>query len=214
MTIEELFRRLSFGEISNLAVAVEGGALKPAQHPRIIQHANEALIRLYSRFILSEKSEVITALEGTVDYPLVATDVIRILAVYNTYGQSFAINSTHVPDGLSTPLPGTLRIPNVSTDAPIIPGTQLDVIYQAKHPVLVLNENLDQEIMLPEVLDEALTAYIAAQMYKNVNTPEAINAAAGHWARYQLVCDEAERYALVNTGSISPNGKFGDRGWV
>jgi hypothetical protein len=218
MTLEELFKALSYGELSNLAVAVEAtGTIKPAQQARIVHFANEALTRLHTRFILSEKSEVITTVEDQVEYPLVAEDSIRILALYNAYGQSYAFGASHDPDGISAPTANLIRIPNVADDGVITPGTELDVIYQAKHALLTTPTAEDvatQEITLPEVLHEALTSYIASQMYKSINTPEAQAAFAASYARYQLTCDEAERYSLVNTGTMSPNGKFGDRGWV
>ena len=64
MKLPDLYRELSYGELSNLALGVEGsGAIAEEHQPRIVQFANEALLKLYSRFILKESTLIISAYE-------------------------------------------------------------------------------------------------------------------------------------------------------
>ena len=55
MEVLELFRRLSYGELSNLSLGSEGvGAIKDEERGKLISHTNEALLRLHGRFLLRE----------------------------------------------------------------------------------------------------------------------------------------------------------------
>lgn len=233
MKVEDLYRQLSFGELSNLAVAVDGtGTLKESQHARVIHHANEALIRLYSRFMIQEKSVILEVYEDTTQYHLVKKfaetvwqpgddghpwikdaaapfqeDVIQVLSAYNAYGQALMLNDPSDPNSLMTPKATTLIVPNQE------PGVLLDITYQARHPLLVANQ-LNQEIELPLELHEAMTSYIAAKMYGNMNTPDAQTASLQFQARFQAICDEAVEYNRVSIGGLVRNVKFQNRGWV
>jgi hypothetical protein len=218
MNVEELFTKLSYGELSNLDVAVEGtGTIRTEKHPAMIHHANEALKRLYSRFLLSEKTEQVTMVDGTTEYTLAAEDVLRVLAIYSAYGHTIRFETTQQP--LAVTVRGrTLLIPIIDKDGPVHPDSQIEVVYQAKHPVLTYTNDpaadLAQEIVVPDCLEEALTAYVASQVYKNMNTPEALTATAGHYSRFEQVCAEVERERLVSSGAVTANTKFSDRGWM
>jgi hypothetical protein len=71
MKISDLFRRLSYGELSNLAISAEGsGTLVETKHAQIIQYANEGLLRLFSRFNLREKHLLIEQVAHITNYHL------------------------------------------------------------------------------------------------------------------------------------------------
>ena len=52
MTLRELLKELSLGELSNLAAGIEGyGEIRGDKIPNVVSMINEALLRLYSKFI-------------------------------------------------------------------------------------------------------------------------------------------------------------------
>lgn len=208
ITVEDLFQRLSFGELSNLAMAVDAtGTIQAARRPQVIHFANEALTRLYSKFLLEEGSTEITVVDGQISYPL-PLDALQVLEVYDSFGLSVPLNNRTDPDKMIvTPTGRTLTISNAE------PDTVLEVVYQAKHAVLAA-EPLDQQIFLPDGLYEALTSYIAAKMWGNLNTPEAMATSAMHQARYDAICNEGIQEGWINSGNLIRNVKFRNRGWV
>lgn len=213
MRTEELYRRLSYGELANHAVSVDAtGTIKQAAQPRVLQFANEALGKLYSRFLLAEGEEPVTLVAGQTRYPLRAADAIKILAVYTAFGESLPLDEAAHPGGLAVPAPNVLQVP-VEADHPTFPpGAVLDVAYQSRHPVLT--GALDQEIALPEALEEALTAYVGFKVYRAMNTQEAQQLAAGLEQRFRQVCDDSLLESLVHQGGFVGNTKFAARGWV
>ena len=56
MKLLDLFERLSFGELSNLAIGMEGaGTIRESDQRKVLAHVNDGLLQLYSRFILQTK---------------------------------------------------------------------------------------------------------------------------------------------------------------
>lgn len=234
LTVTDLFRILSYGEFSNLALGSDGtGTITTAAQPRIVQHANEALLRLYSKYILSEKDVIVELVEGIthyhldsrysetsynpaeVEYPYIkdmgreafTNDVIRVLAVYDSLGNKLPLNDTELANAVFTPQARVLQVPY------FIEEVSLSVLYQASPPVL---SHLDpgDEIELPDVLHGALTAYIAWKIYSSMNTAEATNKALEHKARYEEICAEAISEDLVATSVSTTNTRFAKRGWI
>lgn len=73
MYVSDLFRQLSYGELSTLSMATNvPGAIDPLQQPKLIIHANEALLRLYSRFVLKEADLMLQMLDGVTNYHLLS----------------------------------------------------------------------------------------------------------------------------------------------
>lgn len=236
MDLNQLFRELSFGELSNLSLANEGnGSIRDQDQPRLIQFTNEALLRLYSRFTLKENDVLVELVEHITNYHLLKKfaetsaawtdesflyikdlfrepfeeDVIRILSVTDSFGCRLPLND---PDNLNsafTPQGNVLQVPNPTQ------GLALAVLYQAKHAPLVLSDPLDlaQEIIVPDVLHSALRAYIAYQVYNGSNTQEAKTIGQEHLARYEAICGEAIDRDLVSTSQSSTNTRFHRNGW-
>lgn len=234
INVTDLFRILSYGEFSNLAIGSDGtGTLTAAAKPRVVQHANEGLLRLYSKYILSEKDVIIELVEGIthyhldsrfsetvynpaeVAYPYIkdmgretfSNDVIRVLAVYDSLGTKRPLNDTEYSDSVFTPQARVLQVPW------FIPEVSLSVLYQARPPILSHLEPAG-EIELPDFLHGALTAFIAYKVYSGMNTAEATNKALEHKARYEEICAEALSEDLVATSISTTNSLFDKRGWI
>lgn len=220
MKVADLFRALSYGDLSNSSIAVDAtGTIKEQYHPHIIQFANDALLRIYSHFLLLRKSVFIVQDKNIHLYPLkpgepfiedpdFEGDVIRILGVYNAFGMPLPLDDTRNPKSMSTPQNHVLHIPEPEH------GVRLEIEYQARHPILD-PKDFDQEIEIPVELEEALRAYIAYRVFAGINTPEAIQASNAHLARFQNILANGEQAGWINTNSIGGyNSKFESRGWV
>jgi hypothetical protein len=237
MELKELYRRLSYGELSNLALAGEGvGSIIESARPRIINYANEALLRLHSRFVLRQNVLIIKqiehltyyymlgrfALSALTDPPCENTphlyiqdsteepfldDVIKILEVRDTRDCVLPLNDADDPKSLFTPQPNLLQIPDPK------PDEYLAVGYQARHPKI---EYLDHcvEIDLPYTLEGALTAYIAYKVFDHMNGQDNTLKAQGHLANYEMICNEVTEHDLVSqTQNNSTPTKFERRGF-
>ncbi|AZO48057.1 hypothetical protein [Mesorhizobium sp. M4B.F.Ca.ET.058.02.1.1] len=72
MKIVDLFRQLSFGELSNLAISESGsGQIILEKRPQLVQYTNDALLAIYSRFLLSEKDLLIELVNQITNYHLI-----------------------------------------------------------------------------------------------------------------------------------------------
>lgn len=233
ITVKELFARLSYGPLTNLAISNEGaGGIIATKQAAIIHYTNEALLRLYSKFILSEKEMIIEMQDGISSYLLTSEhafsktdndavtyirdtvllpyedDLIKILAVFNSSGCRLPLNDDAACDSLFTPQFNLLQIPCV------VPEATLHVIYQARHVKLSPNPiNLDAIITFPEVLEEALLAYISHKVFSHMNGQEHAAKAAGHLANYEAICREVAEQDTVNSSISQTNTKFCDRGF-
>uniref|UniRef100_A0AB39ACI6 Virion structural protein n=1 Tax=Erwinia phage Fifi051 TaxID=3238787 RepID=A0AB39ACI6_9CAUD len=234
MNVEQLFTNLSYGELSNLSLSADGsGSIQEERQPRIILYANEGLLRLYSRFLLLEKDVLIEMVEHITNYHFLKKfteshhdpesehypyikdligepyeeDMLKILAVYNSLGQKVPLNDNERIDSVFTPRDKLLQVPRP------IDGASLSVLYQAKHPTLTIDD-LQQEIILPVVLEGALTAYIAYKVFSHMNTDVSSQKAQEHIQIFNNICDEVEDRDMVGSSVATTNARFGKRGWV
>lgn len=230
MNIAELYKKLSYGELSNLSIASEGnGVIIDSKKPAIIQHAEEALLRLHSRFILKEKELLIEQVIGITDYFIDEAntvsqgntnhkfildsinpykgDAIKILSVYNENDFNIPLNDVNNKYSYYTPKPLVLQIP-----APRA-GMVIGVNYQARHIKLDI-ENEEQIIDIPDVLVPAMTAYIAHKIFSNMVGQENIAKGLEQLDIYESICSEVIEQDLVNSSISTTNNKFHYRGFV
>jgi len=232
MDINNLFEKLSYGELSNLSISDEGsGTIVAAKRPRIIHYANTALLRIFSRMLLKENSLLITQMENVTLYRLdkkhsvtnpVAgyysyiqdtadnlfdNDVIRITSVYDQNGVELPINDLDDPLSVFIPQPDVLQLSHP------VDGAPLGVSYQARHAPLNYNTP-SQVIEIPEVLEEALTALISYFVFSHMNTQESAAKAMEHMTRYEAIVSEViDRDLVIESVSTSSN-RFARNGWV
>ena len=234
MLLEDLYQRLSYGELNNLSMAADGnGSILESSQPRIVMYANEALVRLYTTFVLRTNSLIITPLDHVTNYHLkkrfafserdrsdedffyiqdlddepFQEDVIKVLEVYDGTGAAVPLNDAEQPLSIFTPQTLMLQIPNAWN------GQVLSLMYQASHPKLN-HTNPHSIIELPEVLHGALTAFIAHKVYSHMNTVEATNKAQEHLAFYESVCGEVNQHDTLNGSVSTTNQRFEERGWI
>ena len=186
MIVEDLFRQLSFQELSNLSIGREGaGEIAEAQQPKVLSITNSALLDLHTRFILRRGEETLETIPGQLSYQLAGADVIRVLEVYRMDDPETREDESHLY-GINRTGPETgVRVDNNN----VIrfrhdPGEQkLRVEYQAQHPTLEVGGSLDTEIELESYLHEALRVRVAmhTQAWPRTSTAEASTRPRARW---------------------------------
>jgi hypothetical protein len=233
MLLSEFFKRLSYGELSNLSLGSEGaGTIATGKQNKIVSYTNEALLRLHSRFLLIEKDVLIEQQDGQTLYKLDSkyalsntsaddddliyindlgdpfqNDVIKIMGVTNALGYTMVINDAEEPTSLFTPMPDTLQVPHPIQSAP------LSIIYQARHPIIPY-DNLSAEIMLPTILEPALSKYVSYLTYSHMNGQENTVKAAEHMSAYESICVEINANDLMSSSHSTTNTRFEKGGWA
>lgn len=235
MKVEELFSKLSYGELSNLNIGNDGrGSIQDEAHPKLVGYADEGLLSLYGRFILRESDLIIETRKHITNYHLVEqyaessnsnepypyikdlpgepfkNDVIKILTVYDMHGNKLPLNDVDDRFSLFTPMPQTLQVPRP------VEGAGYSIGYQARHLPLVQegDELLTQTINLPFVLERALQFYVAAKVYSHMNGQENQAKSAEHMQSYEQVCVEVQSNDLVSQSFSTSHSKLNDRGFV
>lgn len=232
MLVSELFTRLSYGELSNLSLSGEGsGTIVEDKQPKIIGYANEALLRLYSRFVLKMNDVIIWPIEHITFYRLDSQfaesnenaeegadlyihdtpfkpfqdDVIRILSASDINGVPLPLNDADNPNSIYTPQPTVVQLPSPKETL------QVALLYQARH--VPLTEPTDV-IDIPATLEKALSSYIAHLVFSHMNGQEHAAKAAEHLMSYEHICTEIEQKDLVSNSQSNSNTKFAQRGFV
>lgn len=232
MNLTELFNKLALGELSNLALA-EGGVIAEGNKESIVLHANAGLELLYSRFLLKDGALVIhQQTNDRTSYPLdsdyaqsntnpantkpryiidlaepFTDDVVKILAVYDEFGNKLPLNEPDNPASLFTPQPTILQVPHPSE------GKPLSVMYQAAHPKVRLTTP-STELELPRFLHGALTAFIAHKVFGFMNTQESNAKSRDHLNTYESICVAAIEQDLISAGWNTGTTRFIRNGWV
>lgn len=233
MELTELYSQLSFGELSNLSLSNNGdGTIVEEKKPQIVGFANEALLRLYTRFVLKQNDLILEMRPNTTFYHLLSRyaeqswdstseipypyirdlarekfteDVLRVMAVYDNNGNERPLDDRERYDSIFVPQPNTVQNPTPKI------GEFLNVMYQAKHAKLD-TENVTT-IELPDVLHEAFKAYIAYKVTGSMNTNEMLAVSQGHFAMYENICQELVDRDILGQTQTSTNVKFRKRGF-
>lgn len=231
MYLKDYLTELSYKELSNLALSDNGsGTIKPDRIPFVVSCINEALLRLYSKFMLKEGSLIVELRKWLSEYNLNSAyaysntlsidkyivdgdhpftdDLIKVLEVSDRYGRDVPLNNASNSMSVFTPRPDVLQVPN-----PSLYGGLLSLIYQARHPVLNFEQNPNQEIELPDTLMGALSAYVAYSVYNCINTEEATNAAQKYMQVYVALIQETTEADTMNTSISQDNSRFLKNGW-
>ena len=235
MLLNDLYQKLSYGELSNLAIGMEGtGQITEEGKPRIVNYANDGLIRLYSEFLIREKEVMVLMFKEVTFYHLITrfavnageeadlesrrylldlpeepfeNDVLKVLTVFSSTRKRLPLNDTDQPGSVFTPQPTILQVPFP------VEGGVLTVSYQANHPVLDV-EVPGGRIDLPDVLNGALTAWIAYKVFSHMNTQESTAKAQEHLEIYQAVVEQTKQMDLVNASTSTTTHVFEKRGFV
>lgn len=230
ITVAEFYTRMSYGQLSNLAMAETPGQLSATGKPKVLAAANDALLRLYSRFVLKEANVLIemhshitfyhlikrfSRTEGStseeyryiLDLPweVFEDDVIKPTKVTDSTGNELKLNDPTDPWSVTTPQGKILQVPRP------VNYRALSVLYQASHKKLVEETDV---IEVPETLLEALCEYTAYKVFSHMNTPESVQKGMLHEQNFEKICADVIAQDLVHTSISAANTRFTKNGWI
>jgi len=231
MTLYELITDMAKSELSNLQLA-ENGVIKEESIPTVIGLINEAMLRLHTRFILSQKQLILKTVTHITNYHLTRKfaesntestepykyildltgepfkdDVIRVFEVYTEEGNPLPLNDRTCAYSLYTPVSNIIQVPNPDV------SNSLTVIYQAKAEKIT-EDLMEEDLDIPWFLLSAVRAYVAYKIFTNMVTQESSIKAQEHLKLFEGICMEAVSTGLVLTGEPNINCKFTVRGFV
>lgn len=242
LTVEKLFRDLSFGELSNLSLGSDGtGTIDESQYPKLIQYTNEAMRRLHGKFLLKENDILVEQKAHITNYHLrtkyaesagaevpyryikdlpgepFTDDVVKVIAVYRADGYRYPLNDAGQMDSLFTPSPTILQVPKPYE------GLAMSVHYQAYHTPLADGQDgrgvtsqqiLDQWIELTPMLHGALQSYVAGKVFSHMGGQENMLKSQEHMANYEAICAEVMMNDLVTQTFDTTTDKLEQKGFV
>lgn len=236
MNVGDLFLRLSYGELSNLALGQSGtGVVLNKDQGRIVTYANAALIELYSRFIHKrsfvdvELQEDVTIyrlssayavsqteanptkphyLKDTIEEPF-EDDVIKIISYSyeNKDPNADPCVQQQVLDSIRR-----LSFDSFKVTAPKA-GAVINIEYQAKHAPLSLPADRSEMIYLAPLLWSALDAHICAAAYSSMNGEANAVKAQGLSIKYESLVAQAKQDDLLQEMTEKDNDKLQQFGW-
>lgn len=233
MKLSELMKKLSYGELSNLALSGEGsGSIIESAQPRIILLVNDALKDIFSKFNLNQRTTLIQSLDWKSFYELrkefavmdpteglkyildtpnniFMDDIVKITQITNEVGAILPLNDSEQWASVFTPKYNVVQLTH--------PGSSqvFSVSYQALHPTLFMEGEglLDQEISIPSILEPALRMKIALPIFSAMSGQEYSIKAQQLESAYEGQLAEIEQKNLIANSVVPTNVKLMLRGF-
>jgi len=239
MTLLDVFRDLTYGELQGLAIGNlipddNESSPDPKDYANVMSHINLGLKEIYKRLFLSSKEVIIQQYDHiekyVLDYKYAASntlspepykyitdsiydpfmdDVLKIEEVFNEGGEKMFLNDSTEPWSVYTPSYRTVQIPFPHN------SNSMTVHYRASHPTLVYTADMDPdeiEIMLPDGLMEALLLYVAHRAYGSLNTDD--NSQGNNYRKlFEASMKQVELLGLQVQPEYS-NVRLDKTGWV
>lgn len=232
MRLSQLLKELSYSEFSNLAVGESGsGDIAESRLPSVVLAINNALLRIYSKFLQNHKQVVIKKLAGQVKYvissefsesagatnPFVmdaddpfTDDILKIISIRYRCPQT---NEFLDADKRFRKKPITVNVPRTVNLPDEVPTDELLYVkYRASHPLVVLED--DTFIEAPPSAFEAIKAYVAYKEYSAMNTETGVAKGQEYLELYNSLCAELADRDTIGVTEEFKDTKFQDRGYV
>jgi hypothetical protein len=240
MTLKDIFRDLSYGELQGLAIGNlipddNESEPDPKSYKQIMSHINRALTKIYSRFLLSSKETYIEQSEAIAEYildaryaqsnldsPILLAD--RYIADSSAYPfKDDVLKIEQCYDEVGNILFLNDPTEDMSLYTPSFRSLQMPypnefnviaVQYRASHPRLVYTPDQDADeilVAVPESLYEALLYYVA---YRASPQPiGGVDGAQTFLQLYEQACQAVEKQGLYIQAETA-NWRFDAKGWV
>lgn len=230
-TLGDVFRDLSYGHLSNLSIGGDGkGSIPQTHQERILALVNQGVTKLSSRFVVREKILYLRTTKDKLEYSLVPahadndptvgekyiTDTVEnpftdeisnILIIMDENNDELIINNREVSGSVMIRNETELKFAEIDKDA------TFEVVYQP-YPVMMESVDPAQVIRIPDVLYEALEAYVGYRVYGAMNGPEHKMRADDLKMSYEMICNDALEKGLVKLSVIGGNSKLEFRGFA
>jgi hypothetical protein len=235
MKLGELFKKLSYIELSNLSLSGEGsGAINEASQSRLITATNDALKDVFTRLVLHERQLIVKTLDWKnlyylrkehamldptpgylkyiIDTPAnkFTGDLVKILAVYNEIGEELPMNDQEQWASVFTPQYDCVQFNHPGYDQ------IFNVAYQALHPELLdMGDNLlDQVLLVPPTLEDLLRTKVAYCVFSAMSGQDYSIKAQALEAKYESLYNLIDQKNLLGGVSMATNVKLHRRGFV
>ena len=210
MKVEELLISLSQTELSNLAIGNDGdGRICDKDVDKLLIYLTDGLTKLFSKFVLRTVTTPLAIVPNVVHYSPNFPYTFKILKVYSEVLKVFLpINNESSSLGVSIDAGMQITLATTPTEADVYTCTR-----HLNHEK-VTKDNLDMVLDVPDVLMDALRAYMAFKVYHNMNTQEAAAIAKVHLGNYTSILTDVRAEDLVMDSIIGSNQKFDNNGGV
>lgn len=212
MLVSDLFKKLSFGELSNMSIGMDGsGDIAEESKEKVLSYINDSLLILFTRYILKKKSSVISLVQGIYEYPILDDELLRILVITNNKGTEYNITDD-TPYGFSANPANVLYVDCIPEKA-----TDLTITYQARHEILTTTEEVSYDgltVNIPPYLEEPLRNLVASKVFRFMGGDVNMNRAIELINTYNAICELLEARGLVQIEIEFYNNKLKDRGFI
>jgi hypothetical protein len=240
MNIDDLFKTLSFGELSGLSISDEGsGTIKTEKQSSIVYYASQALTGLYSKFphkidyvILEQFADVTRYtletkhavsdtsgnalnrhIKDTAEDPFLG-DVLRILSVraFDDLGV-LQDQDLLMNDILDQPYLRTLSYKSLKFET-VTAGKRFLIQVQQNHPKLSIPVDPTEEIILAPILEEALSYKVAARVFHSMNGESNVMKGSRLDAQYEAILASVTREDMLQVNLAGNKDQFKLSGFV
>lgn len=232
MTFAELTQRLALGELRQTGAVEKNNPseIKEEYRPAILNHTNQGLTALHSKFVLSLREVMIETSVGVSTYflrkefaqtnetsvPLkyivdsegapFEEDIIKILDAYDANGDVMFIDDLEEDNSFFTVQYDALQIPDA------LLGQRFAIIVQNNHYKLT-GTNPCEEIHVPPFFEEALQYYVASKTMSGFNSPELAVKGQEYMGYYMNSLNDAINMDIARTSVTSNQTKLMMRGF-
>lgn len=241
MNVAELFRNLSYGELINLKIGMDGeGSIEPSAQSRILNYAEQALEQIYVRFSHNRDYVTLKLAEGVKTYDLTQihaatnTDetntalryildtednpftgrLLKILAVKDLDDEEDEFNQELLLNSSRNPNAIELLSYNRLHFKTVVADRLLSVELSLRHKAFPLRVDPTFEIELHPALNDALCKLIAAKVYAAMNGQENAAKAANLTAEAEMIFQRAEAEDLLQLSTSNEAPTLRDRGFI
>lgn len=242
MNVQDLFARLSYGELSSLSISEEGsGAIATGKEDQVLSAISLALTSIYTRFQHRISYLVLEAMEGVPSYVLdlvhceshteaphttpryikdvtempapFPDDLIRILAV------TPLISEAPTQESASAFVPiNARRTPFINARITAFNELRLGAapgdLFEVEYQAKHPALSLASTIQIMPALEEALQARAAAAIFSGMAGEAHVARSAELMARYEQLCSEAKINDMAQETNSDEFDRLRDKGFV
>lgn len=224
VTFDEFTMKLAHGQLKNTAAVddQDTGEMNPAHQDQILSLTNQGLVDIFTKKKLLESRAVLSVTTGTNLYTLNTgvgqdyEDMIRVLQVEAVMtGQEVieANKKVFVPKSnkhVTLPSDTVLRFSDAFLSTY---GPEVDVLFQKKHPALVLGSQ--ENINIPAHMYEALVLYVAGLYLSHMGGEEHTAKGDSYYGLYlKMMGDDEINNSSGTSELLDEDTRFSDRGFV
>ena len=209
MQITEFFDEMAYGELSDLSLA-EGEEIKATAKPKLIIALNDALLELYTKYVLRLVDVPLVLVPTSKTYAVEAENSVRIVYAAPVLQRDYD-DLYHKPNYFN--IRGNQLI---FTEFPTI--TQFGLTYQWKPSKLKVNPatpNFERQVIEADpTIMPLVRTLVAAAIFNNMGSEAHKAIGIGLLNKAQFMKAEMESSGILNTNVMFENRRFQANGFV